>query len=201
MSELPPESPAPPEEAPEPALMPRWVPVAIGVVLVTLAALAVFTGLRYREDTLVGMVESRRSAPRHSAAPPGEPEPGASRMLSGNSGGNVPAANTPVEGDTRATISGGPGGVSSVVRMRARRGILVKADPSDAVVYINDIPVGHARELDTEDEMYDFAAPGSYNVRVVAPGLQERAFIVTVGEDAPAEVARIDVKLERPSSP
>jgi hypothetical protein len=30
--------------------MPRWIPVLIGVVLVFLAALAVYTGLTYRGD-------------------------------------------------------------------------------------------------------------------------------------------------------
>lgn len=171
MSELPEEPPPP-----EPALMPRWVPVAIGVVLVTLAALAVFTGLRYRDDTLVGMVQSGRNAPRASAAPPGEPEPGASRMVSGNA--NMPSANEAVESE-----------------MRARRGMMVKASPNDAVVYVNDVPVGHARELDSEDEVYDFPAPGSYHVRIEAPAYEEKSFIVTVGENAERDIALIEVKL------
>ena len=197
MTDRPPDARTDPEEPqPEPAVMPRWVPVAIGLVLVTLAALAVVTGLRYRDDTLVGMVESRREVRRSAAAPPGEPEPGASRMVSGNS--SVPSANAALEGRTRATVSGGPGGVSAVVRMHARRGMMVKASPADAVVYVNEVPVGHARELDSEDEVYDFPAAGSYQVRVEAPGFEERAFIVSVDENAEREVALIDVKLARP---
>ena len=69
------ETPRPPEETP---LMPRWVPAAIGVVLVAMAALAVYTGLRYREPTLAnGVVKSRRPvrAMTSGGGPPGEPEP------------------------------------------------------------------------------------------------------------------------------
>ena len=47
----------PPDVAPA---MPRWVPIAIGVVLVLIAALAVWTGIRYRHPTLAnGIVKSR----------------------------------------------------------------------------------------------------------------------------------------------
>ncbi len=49
------------------AAMPRWVPIAIGVVLVTLAALAVVTGLRYRDQTLVRIVQPHQRAVRATA--------------------------------------------------------------------------------------------------------------------------------------
>ena len=40
--------------------MPRWVPVLIGVILVVMAGLAVYTGLRYRDDdTLTEHVRPR----------------------------------------------------------------------------------------------------------------------------------------------
>lgn len=189
-----PTAPMPPEEpAPEAAVMPRWVPVAIGIILVTMAALAVITGLRYRDNTLVDLVRPRSDAHRQQAsAPPGEPEPGASRI-----GAGIPAANDPVESGSRAEITGGSEGVSSVVRMWARRGMQVKAEPSDAVVYVNDVPVGRAVEFDSEDEIYDFAEPGSYNVRIDAPGFRERRFVVTSTEAVADEVARIEVKLEK----
>ena len=52
------------EQAGEPVsgpAMPRWVPIVIGVVLVTMAALAVYTGLRFRDDgTLTAHVKPRR---------------------------------------------------------------------------------------------------------------------------------------------
>ncbi|HEX2060998.1 MAG TPA: hypothetical protein VHK90_09680, partial [Thermoanaerobaculia bacterium] len=91
--------------------MPRWIPILIGAVLVTLAALAVFTGLRYRDtNTITDHVPPRRE--RTTNAPPGEPEAGASLVLSGN---EAPAANEPVSGKARAVIEGGPGGVAATV--------------------------------------------------------------------------------------
>jgi hypothetical protein len=188
-------TPAGPREdrGPETSPMPRWVPVAIGVILVSMGALAVITGLRYRDNTLVGLIRPRTDLPRATAvAPPGEPEPGASRI-----GGAVPQANEPVEGETRAQISGGPGGVSATVRMWARRGMLIKAEPSDAVVSVNGVPVGAAREFDSVDEIYDFAEPGSYDVLIEAPGYKGRRFVVTAAESAPEEISRIEVKLEK----
>lgn len=183
----------PEEQPPDAPVMPRWVPVAIGVILVAMAALAVITGLRYRDNTLVDLVRPRSNVPRSSeSAPPGELEPGASRI-----GAAVPQANAPVSGDARAEITGGSAGITSVVRVWARRGMQVQADPSDAVVYVNDVPVGRAVEFDSEDEVYDFAEPGSYNVRVEAPGFRERRFVVTAADNAPDEVARIEVKLQR----
>ena len=154
MSETPPEHRAEKDDLiPTPDLMPRWVPVAIGVILVSLAALAVITGLRYRDNTLVNIVKPRRTVQRVSApAPPGEPEPGASLVLSGNYGSNVPAANPASDG------------------MSARRGMKIIVTPNDAVVYVNDVPVGQASQFDSDDEIYDFAAPGSYTVRLTAPG-------------------------------
>lgn len=170
MSEVPPD----PQGAPEPELMPRWVPVAIGVVLVTLAALAVITGLRYRDDTLVGIVESRRM-PQATGGSPGAPEAGASRMMS-DGGANVPPAGAPLDEPT----------------FWARRGIMVRDAPADAVVYVNDVPVGRAGELDSENEVYDFAAPGTYTVRIVARGGEERRFVVTVSHDAEQNIALLD---------
>ena len=205
MSELPPEQQTPaepqperhPHHPPDPTVMPRWVPVLIGAVLVTIAALAVITGMRYRDNTLVRMV-SRSTTPRVAApAPPGEPEPGASRVLSGNEGGDVPAANEPALGDSRADVTGGAGGVTAVVRMWARRGMQVQSNPPDAVVYVNNVQIGQARQFDTEDEAYDFAAPGSYTIRLVAPGYKERTFVVTAADDAEDEVAHIEAKLDK----
>lgn len=201
MTEQPSEPPAErePHPHPDPAIMPRWVPIVIGLVLVTIAALAVLTGLRYRDNTLVGMVNSRRTTTTRATAPapPGEPEAGASRVFSNDEGGHVPAANAPVSGDSRADVVGGPGGVNAVVRMWARRGMLISATPPDALVYVNDLQIGEARQFDTEEEVYDFAATGSYTVKVVAPGYRERTYIVTAADDAADEIAHIDAKLVR----
>src|SRR5512142_2339747 len=176
--------------------MPRWVPVAIGVVLVTLAALAVITGLGYRDQTLVRIVQPHGRSMRPVApAPPGEPEPGASLIFPGDS--NIPTASEPVKGESRAEISGGPNGVNSVVRLWARRGMRTDITPSDAVVYVNDVAIGQASQFNSETEEYDFAAPGSYTVKFVAPGYKERAFIVTAADNAKDEVAKIKTTLDK----
>jgi hypothetical protein len=196
-------TPVPPAEPPrrhEPeddaVPMPRWVPVAIGVVLVTLAALAVITGMRYRDQTLVRIVQPRHRVVRTTApAPPGEPEPGASLMFPGEA--NVPQAREPVGGPSRAEIAGGPGGVQGLMRLTARRGMRMNVTPPDAVVYVNDVAIGQASQFDSQDEEYDFAAPGSYTVRLIAPGFKERAFVVTAAENAQDEVALIAVKLDK----
>ncbi len=183
--------PPPPEE------IPRWVPVLIGVVLVALASFAVITGLRYRDNTLVSIVNPRGTRQRTpSPAPPGEPEAGASLVMSGDSGANVPQANEPVSGPSRAEVTGGPSGVNAVVRMWARRGMQVKAEPADAVVSVNNVVVGQASQFDSEDEIYDFPAAGSYNVKLHADGFMDRHYVVTASNEADAEVARIEAKLE-----
>ena len=181
----------------DPAPMPRWVPIAIGVVLVTLAALAVLTGLRYRDQTLVRIVQPHQRVMRTTApAPPGEPEPGASLMFPGDAA-NVPPAREPIAGSSHAEITGGPNGVNGVPRLWARRGLRTNVTPPDAVVYVNDVAIGQASQFDSEDEEYDFAAPGSYMVRFVAPGYKERLFLVTAADSASQEVARIEVKLAK----
>src|SRR5213592_1454538 len=138
MTEAPPE---PPRErnAPEEPHLPRWVPTLIGVVLVVLAALAVYTGIRYQTPTLAdGIIRSKRTTTALTGGgPPGEPGPGASLVFPGESGDNAPTANDSVTGRARATISGGgTGGVSTAVRLWARRGMLANVVPDDAMIYI-----------------------------------------------------------------
>lgn len=187
---------APHEQEPQPSGMPRWVPILIGGILVAMAGLAVYTGLRSREEgTILSHVRPRRQAHPATPAPPGEPGAGASLVLHGSSGENTPAANEPVRGDARAVVTGGREGVSAVVRIWARRGMVLEVVPPDAMVYVNDLPVGQASQFNTMDEAYEFAAPGSYTVRLVAPNGAEKTFIVTASDDADQDVARIDTKL------
>lgn len=209
MSEVPPDLPAvPPEstggpghephEVPEPAAMPAWVPALIGLVLVALAALAVFTGVRYRENNVMTRIIHPRRQPRAMApAPPGEPGPGSSLVFPGDTTENVPAANEPVSGKAHAEIAGGPGGVTGTLRFWARRGMLVEVVPDDAMVYVNELAIGEARQFNTPDEIYDFPAAGSYNVRLSASGYKDRTFVVTAAETAKDEIARISVKLDK----
>lgn len=179
---------------PEPAVMPRWVPVLIGVVLAAIAGLAVFTGLQYRDDTLSARVGDRNEArPRQNAAPPGEPDAGGSLVLPEN----TPAANEAVTGDARAVISGDAAGVQSQVRIWARRGMVLNVLPEDAEVHVNGTPMGVVRQFNSMDEAFEFAAPGSYTVVISAPEHKPRQFVVTVAENAPNDVARISAKLDR----
>ena len=199
MSE-PPAGPPRERHAPGEPHLPRWVPATIGVVLVVLAALAVYTGVRYRNPTLAeGIVHPRKSTPAVTGeGPPGEPGPGASLVFPGESGDNAPTASETVTGRARATISGGgAAGVTAAVRLWARRGMMTNVVPDDAMVYVNDLPIGEAKQFSKHDEVYDFPAPGSYTVRIVAPGYKERVFIVTALDDAKDEIARLDVRLER----
>jgi|GEM_PF-462929 len=201
-TEPPPLEPVPPPESepePESEPLPRWIPVMIGVVLVIMAGLAVYTGMRYREsaNTFTNIVRPRRvTGPAPAAAPPGEPQPGASLVYPGEDGGNAPNANAPVPGRARAEITGGgAAGVQSTLRMAVRRGMMLKIAPADAVVYVNDLLIGQADQFDKPDEVYDFPQPGSYTIRISAAGYHDATFVVTVSEGAKIEVARIEATL------
>ncbi|HEX9459545.1 MAG TPA: hypothetical protein VGA84_10400 [Thermoanaerobaculia bacterium] len=196
MTEEEPRPPAPAEGTP---VMPHWVPTLIGVVLVAMAGLAVYTGIRYRTPTLAnGIVKSRHPARAMTggAGPPGEPEPGASLVFPGDAD-NTPAAREAITGRARAEVTGTGHAISSTVRIWARRGMITTVAPDDAMVSVNDLVIGQAKQFDTMDEVYDFPAPGSYTIRFSAPGYKDQQFIVTVAENAKEEIARLDVKLAR----
>src|SRR5437867_7994846 len=161
--------------------IPSWVPPLIGVVLVIMAALAVYTGLRYRNPTLANGIIKTRKPPRAmtGGGPPGEPEPGASLVFPENS----PTAQ--------------PGTVTGTAVMSARRGLMTNVFPDDAMVYVNGVLIGQAKQFDAADEVYDFPAPGAYTIRLVAPGYKEAQFVVSASDNATSEIARIDVKLQR----
>ncbi|HUR79345.1 MAG TPA: hypothetical protein VM733_01170 [Thermoanaerobaculia bacterium] len=182
---------------PRQAVMPRWVPVLIGIVLVVIAALAIFTGLRSRDDSLLSQVHPRRQQGANTPAPPGEPGAGASLVLHGASGENTPEANEPVRGTARAVVTGGPGGVSSSVRTWARRGMVLNVLPEDTSVFVNDMPIGQVAQFNTMDEAYEFAAAGSYNVKLVAPEGATKTYVVTASEDARDDVVRITADLRK----
>jgi hypothetical protein len=194
------DSPASPEESPiepEPSPMPPWVPTLIGVVLVALAALAVWTGVRYRNPPLAGgVVKATKRVPRATTGGgvPGEPEPGSSLMFPGD----TPNANAPVSGRARAEISGGgTQGINTTMRTWARRGIIFHVVPEDAIVAINGVVIGEARQFSGPNEDYDFPAPGSYTVHITAAGYRDQTFVVTAAENARDELAKIDVKMTR----
>lgn len=174
--------------------MPRWVPILIGAILVVIAGLAVFTGLRYREDgTLGGAITASRPARRQAVSAPGEPGAGSSLVLPEK----TPAAHAPVAGQSRAVIAGDAQGVQSTVRIWARRGMVLNVLPDHAEVYVNETPIGTVRQFNAMDEAFEFAAPGSYHVRFSAEGYRDRHFTVTAAENAPNDLARISAKLDR----
>jgi hypothetical protein len=178
MSEQPPERE---RHVPEQPSLPRWVPTIIGIVLVIMAALAVYTGLRYRNPTLANGIIKRRNPPRAmtGGGPPGEPEPGSSLIFPEN----TPTASAPA--------------MRGAQHMSARRGIITNVLPDDAMVYVNGLLIGQAKQFNTLDEVYDFPAAGSYTVRLVAPGYKEQQFVITASDNARLEIARIDTKLQR----
>lgn len=179
MSEQPTE-PARERHAPEAPKMPGWVPTVIGVVLVLMAALAVYTGLRYRNPALAGgIIKTHRPPGTMAGGPPGEPEPGSSLIFPDNS---------PAENATAAP---------NALHMTARRGMITNVLPDDAMVYVNGLAIGEARQFSTIDEVYDFPNAGSYTVRILAPGFREQQYVITAADDAPQEIARIDAKLVR----
>ena len=177
---------------PEPSPMPRWIPLLIGAVLVTLGGLAVYTGLRYRDDdTILEHVRPRKTRAT-APAPSGEPSAGSSLVYPDN----TPSANAPVVGTARTEIRGGPGGIQTSQRLWARRGVVFNVLPDDTIIYVNDLPIGQVRQFNSMTEVYDFAEPGSYNVKLVAPKGAEKTFVVTAADDAPQEIARISLKFE-----
>jgi hypothetical protein len=191
---------APASHDAEPPLMPRWVPTVIGIVLVAMAALAVYTGIHYRTPTLAnGIVKSRRPARPMTGGggPPGEPEPGASLLFPGESADNTPAAHEAVSGKARAEITGTGHDISSTTRIRARRGLITNVVPDDAMIAVNDLVIGQAKQFNTMDEVYDFPAPGSYTIHISAAGFKDQQFIITVADDALQEIAKLDVRLEK----
>ena len=195
MTDVPPPPQHPEEPEPEAAPLPGWVPTLIGAVLVILAALAVYTGLQYRNSTIVSVVRPRRVPAANSAAPPGEPQPGASLVFPGESGDNAPVAHPAVTGRSRATVIGTGHDIEATVRIWARRGMTTAVMPPDALVYVNDVAVGQANQLSSEP--YEFPQPGSYNVRITAPGYRDRTYVVTAADNAKDEIATIAAKLDR----
>lgn len=189
-----PHEPSRPDEAP---LMPPWVPALIGVVLVSMAALAVYTGIRYRNPPVNPVIKRRPVHPTTSGeGPPGEPEPGASLVFPGDAD-NTPAAHEAVAGNARAEITGTGHGITSTVRIWARRGMMTNVTPGDAMVTVNDLVIGQAKQFSSMNEVYDFPAPGSYTIHISAPGYKDQQFVITVADDAKLEIARLDVKLEK----
>jgi hypothetical protein len=168
------------DRVPDQPGLPGWVPTLIGIVLVVMAGLAVYTGLRFRNPTLANGIIKPRRPPRAmtGGGPPGEPEPGGSLVF-------------PEKAPTAAPTTVGAQQIS------ARRGMMTNVFPDDAMVYVNGVAIGEARQFNHIDKVYDFPAEGSYTVRLIAPGYKEMQFVVTASENAKLEIARIEARLQR----
>ena len=169
----------------DPSTLPGWVTTAIGVVLVLMAALAVYTGLRYRSPTLANGIIRTRRPPRAmtGGGAPGEPEAGSSLVFPGDAANNTPGTNLAPD--------------KNAIRLSARRGMILNVVPDEAMVFVNGLAIGEARQFNTMDKVYDFPAEGTYVVRIVAPGYKERQFVITAADGAAQEIARIDAKLTK----
>lgn len=190
-----------PDESPETSTgMPRWVPVLIGVVLVGMGVLAVMTGLKYRGGGTLGRAFERATSvaiPSEGGAP-GEPQPGASRVVHGASGDYRPEA-MPLSGDdsqSTVVIRGGVEGVFPSIRLSAQRAMRVQVEPADAMIYINERPIGTADQLQDPD-LYEFPSEGQYTIRLSASGYEEVEYVVEVDPSAPNEIAVIGTRLRR----
>ena len=64
-------------------------------------------------------------------------------------------------------------------------------------VYSNGVLIGEAKQFNAAHEGYDFPAPGSYTIKLTAPGYKDAQFVVNASDDAQQELARIDLKLQR----
>lgn len=181
--------------------LPRWVPITISLVLLAMAFLAVYTGLTQRDRRLgralrrvpgVAQIQDRGGAP-------GEPEAGASRMVHGEAGDSIPVPLPADAARTRVAVSGDANGVVPSIHLSARRGVLLRVDPADAVVYVNDKAMGTASQFSTAEQIWEFpnVPGGTFTVRLVAPGYHEYEYVVTADAAAETEVAVLEVKLAK----
>ncbi len=168
--------------------LPGWIPPAIGVVLVLLGAMAVYTGFRPRTKAADRMILTEPSVTRltsteDSGGAPGAPEPGASRVFPGEAGELVPEP--------------GPMPAGTIAPISVRRGVIFDVEPKDAMVYVNDARIGPASQFAAKTEVYEFAQSGAFRIRLVAPGYRDAEFNVTAEHDGQYEVATLKAALQK----
>lgn len=198
------ESATPLEEPP--LELPAWVAPAIGIVLVAIAAMAVWTGFRPRSRTEPRYVITQPQLPaaatgmkEDSGGAPGDPGPGASSVVQNETGGAVPLAEPLPEGELpRDAIRGDAGGVVPTSNYEVRRGIAFACDRPEATVFVNDLPMGEAGQYSSKEQPYEFSEEGSFNVRVVAKDGAEARFTVVASAGAQTDVELIRVRLAKP---
>lgn len=183
------------DDLPPPAVLPKWVPILIGLILIGMAGLALWTGLKYRDEAFRRPVVRLpiKTAPAGGIGAPGEPQAGASRM----SGDAVPDPHPATPGENaRFSISNQSGAIAGSTRISASRGMLIDVKPESALVYVNGKAIGEAKQFSDVDSMYEFAEPGNYNVRIVEEGFGEADYTITADPDSETEVAIVKVELQ-----
>lgn len=192
--------------AEQPLVLPVWVAPAIGIALVAIAGMAAWTGFRQRTSNEVKYVltgpqltGATTSIPEQNGGAPGDPGPGASRLVQSETGGEVPRAEPLPEGELpRPAIRGDAGGVVPTSSLEVRRGIAFDCDRPEAMVFVNDLPIGEAGQFAAKDQPYEFSQEGSFSVRVVAKDGVEARFTVVASAGAETDVKVIPVRLAKP---
>ncbi|MBI2215599.1 MAG: hypothetical protein HYU52_18280 [Acidobacteria bacterium] len=198
-----------PEATPleEPPLeLPRWIAPAIGIALVAIAAVAVWTGMRPRSRSETNYVITTPQRPvatsgvrEDSGGAPGDPGPGASSVVQNEAGGAVPLAQPLPEGELpRDAIRGDATGVVPTSSFEVRRGVAFECDQPEATVFVNELPIGEVGQYASKEEPYEFPQEGSFNVRVVGKDGTEARFTVVASAGAQTDVELIRVRLAKP---
>lgn len=177
-------SPPPPE-----LKLPGWVGAAIGITLVVLGAMAVYTGFHSRSIRPAAKSESSEpsmlgtfSMPEDSGGAPGAPEAGASRIAPGSADNHV-SAQAPR--------------VPPAESISVRRAVVFSIEPSSALVFVNGAAIGPANQFSAPSEAYEFGEAGTFVVKFVADGYRDGEVVVVADNGAAEDVAVIGMKLER----
>lgn len=170
--------------------LPSWIPILLGVVLVTMAAFAVYTGMTHRGKPLARAVRHPVSTARRVVA----------NVLPGDTDDPAPNPATSVT-TSKMAIAGDGKSISSATILRAGRGMMIKAEPNTASVFVNERLIGTAAQFSRLDSIYEFPAEGSFSVRLMADGFEDAVYLVTVEPEADQEIAEIEVRLRRAKGP
>lgn len=191
--------PPPPEE--RRLELPGWVPAAIGLTLVLLASMAVYTGFSTRVRPQPATESPADVSPfsmdegifiEEAGGAPGAPGPGDSRVTPE---GDVPVTGSAPEDGSPMSISGDGASVSGRMSLAVRRGLVFDVTPEDAALYVNDVAVGTARQFSSTETAYEFSEAGVFSVKIAAPGHAEVELVVNAGPDAPEETAVVALRL------
>lgn len=166
--------------------LPAWIPILLGLVLVTMAAFAVYTGMTHRGKPFARALGHPVSLARRAVA----------NVLPGDTEDPAPHPATPVTTSKMVVVGDGKS-ITSTTMLRAERGMMIKAEPNTAAVYVNDRLIGTAAQFSRLDSVYEFPAEGNFTVRLMADGFEDAVYLVTVEPEADQEIAAIEVRLRR----